>query len=75
MHMLNTLIKINKCMNILVNDKELLEKYNEIWDKIKKLFKKESDSEPEHNDKYITKINLYNTNFYRNRALIEDFIV
>ena len=62
-------------MNILVNDKELLEKYNEKWDKIKKLFKKESDSEPEYNDKYITKINLYNTNFYGNRAPIEDFIV
>ena len=32
-------------MNILVNDQEILEKYNKIWDKIKNLFGKEFDSE------------------------------
>ena len=30
----------NKCMNLLVHDKELLKKYNEIWDKISNLLKK-----------------------------------
>ena len=51
--------KNNKCMNLLVNDKEILEKFNEIWDKIKNLFGEKFDSEPVHNDKYIkAKINL-----------------
>ena len=51
--------KNNKCMNLLVNDKEILEKFNEIWDKIKNLFGENFDSEPVHNDKYIkAKINL-----------------
>ena len=52
-------------MILLVNDKEVLEKYNEIWNKIKKLFGKELDSKPVYNYKYIkAKINLYNTNFH-----------
>ena len=51
--------KNNKCMNLLVNDKEILEKYNEIWDKIKNLFGENFDSEPVYTDKYIkAKINL-----------------
>ena len=29
----------NKCMNLLTHDKELLKKYNEIWDKISNLLK------------------------------------
>ena len=33
-------------MNLLLNDKEILEKYNEIWDKIKNLSGKKFDSEP-----------------------------
>ena len=40
-------------MNHLVNDKEILEKYNEIWDKIKHLFGKKFYSEPVHNNKYM----------------------
>ena len=45
-------------MNFLVNDEEILEKYNEIWDKIKNLFKEKFDSKPVYNDKYIkAKIN------------------
>ena len=39
--------KNNKCMNLLVNDKEILEKFNEIWDKIKNLFGENFDSEPD----------------------------
>ena len=33
--------KNRKYMNLLVNDKEILEKYSEIWNKIKILIKKE----------------------------------
>ena len=35
----NVLIEIKKYMNLLGNDDKLLEKYNEKWDKIEKLFK------------------------------------
>ena len=57
-----------KYMNFLVHDKELLQKYNEIWDKVKNLFKKEFNSEPVYNYEYIkTKINSYNINFYGNK--------
>ena len=43
----------SKCMNLLVHDEETLEKYNTVWDKINNLFKKEFDSEPVYNDKYV----------------------
>ena len=45
--------KSNNFMNLLVNDKKILEKYNEIWDKTKNVFEKKFDSEPVYNDKYI----------------------
>ena len=38
-------------MNLFISDKEIFEKYNEIWNKIKNLFEKEFDSEPMCNDK------------------------
>ena len=42
--------------------KKILEKYDNIWNKIKSLFKKEFNSEPVYNDKYIkTKMKIYNT--------------
>ena len=48
-------------MNRLFNNKEILEKYNKIWNKNKSLFKKEFNSEPVYNDKYIkTKIKIGN---------------
>ena len=57
--------KNSKYMNLLVNDKEILEKYSEIWSKIIGLIKKEFNSEPVHNDKYITiKIKIYNDKVY-----------
>ena len=44
-----------------------------MWNKIKNLFGKKSDSEPVHNDKYIkTKINSCNKNFHGNKIPIED---
>ena len=33
----------NTCVNFLVTDKKLLKKYNEVWDRIKSLSKKEFD--------------------------------
>ena len=33
----------DKCIDFLIADKELLKKYNEIWNKIKSLLKKEFD--------------------------------
>ena len=54
-------------MNLLVNDKEILEKYSEMWNKIKILIKKEFNSEPAYNDKYIkNKIKIYNERVYTN---------
>ena len=48
-------------MNLLAHDKELLKKYNAIWDKISNLLKNRFDSEPVYNDKYIkTKTKIYN---------------
>ena len=38
--------KNNKYINLLVNDKEILKKYSEIWNKVKSLIKKEFNSEP-----------------------------
>ena len=56
----------NKYINILVNDKEVLKKYSEIWNKIKSLIKREFNSESVYNDKYIkTKIKIYNKRVYK----------
>ena len=56
--------KNNKQINLLVNDKEILKTYNEIWDKMKNLLERKFDSEPVYNDKYIkAKISLNNPNF------------
>ena len=61
-----------KCMPFLIKDEKLLEKYNEIWKKVSNIIKKEFDSNPACNEKYIkTKIKFYNgkinTNFHNNR--------
>ena len=57
----------NKCINLLVQDRELLKKYNEIWDKISNLIKKVFNSETVYNDKYIkTKIIIYNNRINTN---------
>ena len=48
-------------MNRFVNAEEILRKQFKIWNKIKSLFKKEFNSEPVYNDKYIkTKIKIHN---------------
>ena len=60
----------NKYTNFLVTDKKLLKKYNEIWDKIQSLFKKEFDKKPLYNNRYISaKIDVYNGTEFKNKAL------
>ena len=59
-------------MSFFIKDDELLEKHNEIWEKVKNSIKKELDCEPVYNEKYVkAKIKSYkekiNTNFYNNK--------
>ena len=49
-----------KYMYFLIKDDELLEIYNEIWKKASKKIKKELDSEPLYDEKYLkTKVKSY----------------
>ena len=51
-------MKLN--MSFLMKDNELLEKYNEIWEKAKDSLKREFDSKPVYNKKYLkAKIKSY----------------
>ena len=57
-------------MSFKINDSKLFKKFNQIWKKVKKLLKRDFNSEPiySNNDKYIkTKIRIFggsvNTNF------------
>ena len=55
-----------KYISSLIKDDELLEKYNEIWEKVKSSIKKEFDSEPVYNEKYPkAKIKSYNRKINR----------
>ena len=48
-------------MSFLIKDDELLEKYNEIWEKVKNSLKKDFGSEVVYNEKYLkAKIKSYN---------------
>ena len=59
--------KNNKYLNHLVKDEKILKIYLKIWNKIKSLIKKELNSEPVYNDKYIkTEIKTYNDKVYTN---------
>ena len=40
-------------MPILIKDNELLERYNEIWDKVSNTIKKVFDSELVYDEKYL----------------------
>ena len=45
----------------MIKDNELIEKCNEIWEKVKTILKKEFDSEPVYNERYLkVKIKSYN---------------
>ena len=72
MYMEETLIKLIYVFFDLIKHDELLEKYNEICGKVKSSIKKELDSEPVYNEKYLkAKIKSYNgkinTNFHSNK--------
>ena len=61
-----------KYTSFLIKDDELLKKYNKIWKKVKNSLKKENDSEPVYNEKYLkAKVKSYNekinTNFHENK--------
>ena len=48
-------------MCFLIKDDKLLEKYNEIWEKVKSTIRKEFDSKPGYNEKCLkAKIKSYN---------------
>ena len=59
----------------MINNKKLIKvnkKYSEIWNKIKSLMKKEFNSEPLYNDKYIkTKIKIYNNRYIQVFSIIK----
>ena len=66
-----TLIKLNIYL-FLTKDDELLEKYSEIWEKVKNSLKKEFDNEPVYSENYLkAKIKSFNgkinTNFHDNK--------
>ena len=68
-------MKLNN--SFLMKDDELLEKYNEFWEKVSKSIKKEFDSEPVYTEKYLKiTIKCYNgkinTTFYNNEIPKED---
>ena len=60
-------------MHFLIEDDDLLEKYNIIWDKVSADIKKEFDSEPVYNKNYLkTKIKSHGdevTDFYDKKFL------
>ena len=60
-------------MTFLMKNNGLLEKYNEMWDKVSNTIKKGLDSESVYNEKYLkTGIPFYerktNTNFHGNKV-------
>ena len=60
------LMKLNICL-LLIKDNELLEKYNEIWDKVSKVIKEGFSSESVYNENYLkTKIKSYEGKVYTN---------
>ena len=56
-----------KYISFLNKDDKLLEKYNEIWEKVKNRIKKKFDSEPVYKEKYLkAKIKFYNGRINKN---------
>ena len=66
-----------KWMYVLIENDDLIEKYNTIWDKVSADIKKEFDCKPDYNKKYLkTKIKLQDdevTDFYDKKILKLDF--
>ena len=70
MHIEETLMKLN--IFFLIKDDELLEKHNEIWERVKNGIKKEVDSEPVPDENYLkskmkSDSGKINTTFYNNK--------
>ena len=67
--------KLNRCI-FLIEDDNLLEKYNTIWDEVSAAIKKEFDSEPVYNKEYLqTKVKSHGdevTGFYDKKNLKVD---
>ena len=42
-----------RCLYFLIKNEKLLEKYNEIWEKVSNIIKKEFNTEPVHNKNYL----------------------
>ena len=61
-------------MHFLIEDDDLLKKYNTIWDKVSADMKNEFDSDPVYNKNYLkTRIKSHGdevTNFYDKKSLI-----
>ena len=49
----------NECINFLLSNKNFSKKYNELWDKIKSLYKKEFDKKSLYSNIYIIYIYIY----------------
>ena len=48
-------------MSFMIQDENLIRKYNKIWKKVSNIIKKEFNSKPVYNKKYLrTKIKSYN---------------
>ena len=68
---------VNKYIFLLIKDDKLLEKYNEIQEKVSMIIKKEFNCETADDEKYLkTKTNSYqgkiNTNFHNDKIPKED---
>ena len=61
-------------MHFLIEDDDLLKKYNTIWDKVSADMKNEFDSDPVYNQNYLkTRIKSHGdevTDFYDKKSLI-----
>ena len=57
----------SKCMSFLIKDGKFLEKYNEIWKKVSNIIKKERESKPVYNKKYLKTNGKINTNIHNNK--------
>ena len=51
------MVELNRCV-FLTEDKELLKKCNDIWNKVSNSMKKEFDREPIYNEKFL-KTNIW----------------
>ena len=64
-------------MSFLIKDDEFLEKYNDVWEKVKNSLKREFGWKSVNNKKYLkARIKSYNgkinTNFHNNKIPTED---